>query len=93
MDPVRVVSRECLTTPLLTQNARSWSPRRWPLDRFDTYETFRDLSAGLYDIDTRQYARDDAPGVLIDGQAKLRGLVDLPRNWPDDPTWRAEQAN
>ena len=57
-------------------------------DRFDTaYEAFRDLSAGLYDIDTRQYARgvtsDDAPGVkLIDGQAKLRELVHLPRNWP-----------
>ena len=57
-------------------------------DRFDTaYEAFRDLSAGLYDIDTRQYARgvtsDDAPGVkLSDGQAKLRELVHLPRNWP-----------
>ena len=54
-------------------------------DRFDTaYEAFRDLAAGLYDIDTRQYARgvtsDDAPGV--DGQAKLRELVHLPRNWP-----------
>ena len=57
-------------------------------DRFDTaYEAFRDLSAELYDIDTRQCARgvtsDDAPGVkLIDGQAKLRELVHLPRNWP-----------
>ena len=55
-------------------------------DRFDTaYEAFRDLSAGLYDIDTRQYARgvtsDDAPGVkLIDGQAKLRELVHLPKD-------------
>ena len=49
-------------------------------DRFDTaYETFRDLSEGLYDIDTRQCARgvtsDDAPDVkLSDGQAKLREL-------------------
>ena len=57
-------------------------------DRFDTaYEAFRDLSAELYDIDTRQCARgvtsDDAPGVkLIDGQAKLRELVHLPHNWP-----------
>ena len=58
------------------------------LDRFDAaYEAFRDLSEGLYDIDTRQCARgvtsDDAPGVkLSDGQAKLRELVHLPRNWP-----------
>ena len=60
-------------------------------DRFDAaYEAFRDLSQGLYDIDTRQYTRgvtvtsDDAPGVkLSDGQAKLRELVHLPRNcWP-----------
>ena len=57
-------------------------------DRFDAaYEAFRDLSEGLYDIDTRQCARgvtsDDAPGVkLSDGQAKLRKLVHLPRNWP-----------
>ena len=57
-------------------------------DRFDAaYEAFRDLSGGLYDIDTRQYARgvtsDDAPGILLsDGQAKLRELVHLPRNWP-----------
>ena len=57
-------------------------------DRFDAaYEAFRDLSEGLYDIDTRQCARgatsDDAPGVkLSDGQAKLRELVHLPRNWP-----------
>ena len=56
-------------------------------DRFDTaYEAFRDLSAGLYAIDTKQYARgvtsDDAPGVkLTNGQAKLRELVHLPRNW------------
>ena len=57
-------------------------------DRFDAaYEAFRDLSEGLYDIDTRQCARgvtsNDAPGVkLSDGQAKLRELVHLPRNWP-----------
>ena len=57
-------------------------------DRFDAaYEAFRDLSEGLYDIDTRQCARgvtsDDAPGVkLSDGHAKLRELVHLPRNWP-----------
>ena len=57
-------------------------------DRFDAaYEAFRDLSEGLYDIDTRQYARgvtsDDAPGVLLsDGQGQLRELVHLPRNWP-----------
>ena len=57
-------------------------------DRFDAaYEAFRDLSEGLYDIDTRQYARrvtsDDAPGILLsDGQAQLRELVHLPRNWP-----------
>ena len=42
---------------------------------------------GLYDIDTRQYARgvtsDGAPGIMLsDGQAKLRELVHLPRNWP-----------
>ena len=57
-------------------------------DRFDAaYEAFRDLSEGLYDIDTRQYARgvtsDDAPGIMLsDGQVKLRELVHLPRNWP-----------
>ena len=57
-------------------------------DRFDAAkEAFRNLSEGLYDIDTRQYARgvtsDDAPGVkLDDGQVKLRELVHLPRNWP-----------
>ena len=57
-------------------------------DRFDAaYEAFRDLSEGLYDIDTRQYARgvtsDDAPGIMLsDGQTKLRELVHLPRNWP-----------
>ena len=57
-------------------------------DRFDTaYEAFRDLSAGLYDIDTTRYSRgvtsEDAPGVkLTDGQEKLRELVHLPRNWP-----------
>ena len=57
-------------------------------DRFDAaYEAFRDLSEGLYDIDTRQYARgvtsDGAPGIMLsDGQAKLRELVHLPRNWP-----------
>ena len=50
-------------------------------DRFDTaYEAFRDLSAGLYDIDTRQYARgvtsEDALGVkLIDGQATLHCVL------------------
>ena len=54
---------------------------------YTAYEAFRDLSAELYDIDTRQCARgvtsDDAPGVkLIDGQAKLRELVHLPHNWP-----------
>ena len=43
-------------------------------DGFDAaYEAFRDLSEGLYDIDTRQYARgvtsDDAPGIMLsDGQ-------------------------
>jgi len=51
------------------------------------YEALPDLSEGLYDIDTRQCARggtsDDAPGVkLSDGEAKLRELVHLPRNWP-----------
>ena len=57
-------------------------------DRFDAaYEAFRGLSEDLYDIDTRQYARgvtsDDAPGIMLrDGQAKLRELVHLPRNWP-----------
>ena len=57
-------------------------------NRFDAaYEAFRDLSEGLYDIDTRQYARgvtsDDAPGIMLsDGQAKLRELVHLSRNWP-----------
>ena len=57
-------------------------------DRFDAaYEAFRDLSEGLYDIDTRQYARgvtsDDAPGILLsDGQVQLGELVHLPRNWP-----------
>jgi len=49
-------------------------------DRFDAaYEAFRDLSEGLYDIDTRQCASgvtsDDAPQLAI-GSA-------------DDPTWRA----
>ena len=83
---IRAESGWSLTTPLLTQNAPSSTPS--DQDRFDTaYETFRDLSAGLYDIDTRQYARgvtsDDAPGVkLSDGQAKLRELVHLSRNWP-----------
>ena len=73
-------------------------------DRFDTaYEAFRDLSAGLYDIDATRYCRgvtsEDAPGVkLIDGQEKLRELVHLPRKWPLAPltiplTWRAQQAN
>ena len=54
-------------------------------DRFDaTYEAFRDLSEGLYDIDTRQgVTGDDAPGIMLtDGQAKLPELVHLPRNWP-----------
>ena len=57
-------------------------------DRFDTaYAAFRDLSDGLYDIDTRQYSRgvtsDDVPGILLqDGQEKLQDLVHLPRNWP-----------
>ena len=57
-------------------------------DRFDAaYEAFRDLSEGLYDIDTRQCARgvtsDDAPGIMLsDGQAKLRELVHLPCNRP-----------
>ena len=57
-------------------------------DRFDAaYEAFRNLSDGLYDIDARQCARgvtsDDAPGIMLrDGQAKLRELVHLPRNWP-----------
>eukprot|EP00434_Breviolum_minutum_P045694 symbB.v1.2.041024.t1/scaffold7749.1/size9534/2 len=51
------------------------------------YEAFRNLSEGLYDIDTRQYARrvtsHDAPGILLsDGQVQLRELVHLPRNWP-----------
>ena len=54
-------------------------------DRFDTaYEAFRDLSAGLYDIDTTRYSRgvtsEDAPGVEL--AEKLRELVHLPRNWP-----------
>ena len=55
-------------------------------DRFDTAnEAFRDLSAGLYDIDTTRYSRgvtsEDAPGVkLTDGQDKLRELVHLPAN-------------
>ena len=57
-------------------------------DRFDAaYEAFRDLSEGLYDIDTRQYARgvtsDDTPGILLsDGQVQLRELVHLPRTIP-----------
>ena len=57
-------------------------------DRFDTaYEAFKDLSAGLYDIDTTRYSRgvtsEDAPGVkLTNGQEKLRELVHLPRNSP-----------
>ena len=57
-------------------------------DRFDAaYEAFRHLSEGLYDVDSRQYARgvtsDDAPGTLLsDGQVQLRELVHLPRNWP-----------
>ena len=52
-------------------------------DRFDTaYEAFRDLSAGLYDIDTTRYSRgvtsEDAPGVeLADGEERLRDLVHL----------------
>ena len=47
-------------------------------DRFDAaHEAFRDLSEGLYDIDTRQYTI-----MLSDGQVKLRELVHLPRNWP-----------
>ena len=50
-------------------------------------DRFRDLSEGLHDIDTRQYARgvtsDDAPAILLsDGQGQLRELVHLPRNWP-----------
>ena len=55
-------------------------------DRFDAaYEAFRDLSAGLYDIDTTRYSRgvtsEDAPGVeLADGEEKLRDLAHLPRN-------------
>ena len=57
------------------------------LEASSVYEAFRDLSEGLYDIDTRQYARgvtsDDAPGIMLsDGQVKLRELVHLPRNWP-----------
>ena len=54
-------------------------------DRFDTaYEAFRDLSSGLYDIDTTRHSRGvtsgDAPGVeLADGEEKLRDLVHLPR--------------
>ena len=56
-------------------------------DRFDTaYEAFRDLSAGLYDIDTRQYARgvtsDDAPGVKLMVRRSCVNLLHLPRNWP-----------
>ena len=53
-------------THLLIQKAPFWSDQ----DRFDAaYEAFRDLSEGLYDIDTRQYARgvtsDDAPGIIL----------------------------
>ena len=89
VDPVmRVVGRGYLTTPLLECTILEASSVASEQDRFDAaYEAFRDLSEGLYDIDTRQCARgvtsDDAPGVkLSDGQAKLRELVHLPRNWP-----------
>ena len=57
-------------------------------DRFDTaYAAFRDLSEGLYRIDTQQYSRgvtsDDVPGILLqNGPEKLQDLVHLPRNWP-----------
>ena len=57
-------------------------------NRFDTtYEAFRDLAEGLYDIDLTRYSRsvtsEDAPGVqLLNGQEKLQELVHLPRTWP-----------
>ena len=88
VDPVMIVDGwGCLTTPLLIQKALilEASSVASDQDRFDAaYEAFRDLSEGLYDIDTRQCAReatsDDAPDVkLSDGQAKLRELVHLPR--------------
>ena len=87
---LKVGGQEYLTTPLLTENATilEASSVASDQDRFDTaYEAFRDLAAGLYDIDTRQYARgvpsDDAPGVkLSGGQTKLRELLHLPRNFP-----------
>ena len=39
-------------------------------DRFDAaYEAFRNLSEGLYDINTKQYASrvtsDDVPGIIL----------------------------
>ena len=83
-----MVGQECLTIPLLTQTILEASSVVSDQDRFDTaYEAFRDLSAGLYDIDTTRYSRgvtsEDAPGVeLADGEEKLRDLVHLPRNWP-----------
>ena len=84
-----VDGRGYLTTPLLIQKAPAWRPRRWPPTR-TVGRCIRGISGsseGLYDIDTRQYARgvtsNDAPGVkLSDGLAKLRELVHLPRNWP-----------
>ena len=48
---------------------------------------FRELAAGLYDIDLTRHSRgvtsEDAPGVqLQNGQEKLQELVHLPRTWP-----------
>ena len=86
--PIDIVS--FVQSRLVTAASRRCKPLSLGIcmDRFDAaYEAFRDLAEGLYDIDTRQYARgvtsDDAPGIMLsDGQVKLRELVHLPRNWP-----------
>ena len=77
VDPVmRVVGRGYLATPLLIQNAPSWRPRRWPLTRTGLTQHMRRSEICLKACMTL------TPGNMSDGQAKLRELVHLPRNWP-----------
>ena len=69
VDQVLIVDgRGSLTTHLLIQKAPfilEASSVASDQNRFDAaYEAFRDLSEGLYDIDTRQVTSDDAPGYV-----------------------------
>ena len=96
VDQVLIVDGRRSLTTLLIQMAPYWRPLASDQDRFDAaYEAFRDLSEGLYDIDTRQYARgvtsDDTPGIMLsDGQTKSCELVHLPRKLAiDDSAWWA----